>query len=152
MLQSTSEALLALIFLGAAVAIYFLPFFVAMSNNKKNTAAILALNLLAGWTFIGWVVAFVWALIKEDCIQEMPIASRPPVYFPRQSQIPSRSQPIVPPQIIYPSPEAQTIDWMKAGLIAGAIAVVILIVIALAPNHEPSKKNPSAVSARPTGN
>jgi len=39
---------------------YFIPTIVGRS--KDNIAAIFALNLLLGWTLIGWVVALVWAL------------------------------------------------------------------------------------------
>ncbi len=46
-----------------AASIYFLPTIVGLS--KKNIAAIFALNLLLGWTFLGWVFAFVWALKKD---------------------------------------------------------------------------------------
>jgi hypothetical protein len=41
--------------------LYFVPALVAWKNKKRNFAAILVLNLCAGWTFIGWVVALVWA-------------------------------------------------------------------------------------------
>ena len=47
------------------LVIYFLPTFVAKKRNHKNTAAIFALNLLTGWTFLGWAIALVWAL-KND--------------------------------------------------------------------------------------
>ncbi len=40
-------------------ALYFLPAIVG--RHKRNARAILLLNLLAGWTFVGWVVAMVWA-------------------------------------------------------------------------------------------
>jgi len=46
------------------LGIYFLPTFVAVVEGNKNTAAILILNLLLGWTLIGWVVALVWAVKK----------------------------------------------------------------------------------------
>lgn len=46
------------------VLVYFVPSVVA--KGKKNWRAIFALNLLAGWTFVGWVIALVWALTKED--------------------------------------------------------------------------------------
>ena len=45
------------------LAIYFLPFMVGY--NKKNATAIFILNLLLGWTLIGWVVALVWATTHE---------------------------------------------------------------------------------------
>ncbi len=47
------------------LVLYFLPTLVAVRAHKKNQIAIFALNLLAGWTFVGWVVAMVWALIKD---------------------------------------------------------------------------------------
>lgn len=46
------------------VWIYFLPTYLAVENNHYNTGAICALNVLMGWTFIGWVVALVWSLTK----------------------------------------------------------------------------------------
>jgi len=42
---------------------YFLPTF--LSSNKRNAGAIFLVNLLLGWTFIGWVVALVWAVSYE---------------------------------------------------------------------------------------
>lgn len=42
-----------------ALALYFLPAIVG--RHKRNARAILVLNLLAGWTFVGWVIAMVWA-------------------------------------------------------------------------------------------
>ncbi|MFN4812890.1 MAG: superinfection immunity protein [Bacteroidota bacterium] len=46
------------------VLLYFLPSILGW--NKKNLAAIFVLNLLLGWTFIGWVVALVWSLTIEN--------------------------------------------------------------------------------------
>jgi hypothetical protein len=48
----------------AGVAIYFLPTAIAIINGSRNLAAIFFLNLLTGWTFIGWVAAFVWAWVR----------------------------------------------------------------------------------------
>jgi hypothetical protein len=44
---------------------YFFPSFVAWRRKKANFRAIFALNCLAGWTFVGWVVAMVWALTND---------------------------------------------------------------------------------------
>jgi hypothetical protein len=46
------------------VLLYFLPCFVAGSQHR-NRAAIFIINLLLGWTLVGWVVALVWALYRE---------------------------------------------------------------------------------------
>jgi hypothetical protein len=47
-----------------ALAVYFLPTIIGL--RKRNAGAIFALNLLLGWTLIGWIVALVWALTVED--------------------------------------------------------------------------------------
>jgi len=44
---------------------YFLPWAVAASRQKSNTLAIALVNLLLGWTFVGWVVALVMACMAE---------------------------------------------------------------------------------------
>ena len=48
---------------GVAFMIYTLPSFVSAVRDHKQSVAIAALNLLLGWTFIGWSLALVWALI-----------------------------------------------------------------------------------------
>ena len=44
----------------AGLALYFLPTIVG--RDKRNAGAIFTLNLLLGWTLVGWVVALVWAM------------------------------------------------------------------------------------------
>jgi len=44
------------------VAVYFIPTAVAIVRNHHNEGAIITLNLLLGWTFVGWVAALVWSL------------------------------------------------------------------------------------------
>ena len=44
------------------LAVYFVPAMVAASRKHNNLTAIFALNLLLGWTVLGWVAAIVWAL------------------------------------------------------------------------------------------
>jgi hypothetical protein len=63
-LGSATKAMHLLIFT-TCLLVYFLPFVCALSRNKRNSGAIFALNLLLGWTFIGWVVALVWALTAD---------------------------------------------------------------------------------------
>ena len=45
--------------------LYMLPTIIAAVQQRTNTGAIAALNALLGWTFIGWVVALVWAMTKN---------------------------------------------------------------------------------------
>ena len=44
------------------ISLYFIPMGFAILRNKRNKLAIFALNLLTGWTFVGWVIALVWAI------------------------------------------------------------------------------------------
>lgn len=41
----------------AATFLYFLPTIVAIARDADNKLSIFMLNLLLGWTFIGWVIA-----------------------------------------------------------------------------------------------
>lgn len=46
-----------------SILIYFLP--TLCGQKKKNVWGIFILNLFLGWTFIGWVVALVWAACPD---------------------------------------------------------------------------------------
>jgi hypothetical protein len=45
--------------------LYFLPAIVAIVRGHPNSLAIFILNLLLGWTFIGWVIALVWSFTSN---------------------------------------------------------------------------------------
>ncbi|HEY2473254.1 MAG TPA: superinfection immunity protein [Candidatus Cybelea sp.] len=45
--------------------IYFLPTILAVVAHKRNAATIAIVNILLGWSFIGWVVALVMAIVRE---------------------------------------------------------------------------------------
>jgi Superinfection immunity protein len=47
---------------GLGFVFYFLPSIVAFARSKRDSASIFILNLLLGWTAIGWVIALVWSL------------------------------------------------------------------------------------------
>jgi Superinfection immunity protein len=50
---------------GFGFVMYFLPSIIAFARSKRDSTSILVLNLLLGWTAIGWVIALVWA-VKTD--------------------------------------------------------------------------------------
>jgi hypothetical protein len=45
-----------------AAIVYFIPSIVALVRGRQDHAYIFALNMFLGWTFIGWVVALLWAM------------------------------------------------------------------------------------------
>jgi hypothetical protein len=49
-----------------ALLIYFMPTLIAANRGHHNSLAIFALNLFLGWSFLGWVIAFVWACTQTQ--------------------------------------------------------------------------------------
>jgi hypothetical protein len=49
------------IFFPAAIALYLSPAFIARVRQHPNASAIFVLDLVLGWTLVGWVGALVWA-------------------------------------------------------------------------------------------
>ena len=49
----------ALVILLALIALYMLPTWIAAVRMHRQTTAIAALNILLGWTLLGWVGALV---------------------------------------------------------------------------------------------
>lgn len=56
------EALLVVTFL----AVYFAPTMVANLRNSKFGTPIFLLNLLLGWTILGWIGALIWSVMPND--------------------------------------------------------------------------------------
>jgi Superinfection immunity protein len=58
---------LTLYFVGAVVflLVYSLPASVAYHRHHRQRLAILALNILLGWSFLGWIIAMVWACTND---------------------------------------------------------------------------------------
>lgn len=53
--------LLLLLLLPVMGGFYLLPTIIAIMRKHHQITAIVILNLFAGWTFIGWIIALVWA-------------------------------------------------------------------------------------------
>jgi Superinfection immunity protein len=44
-----------------SLALLFLPTLIAKSRRHPNVFPIFLINVFFGWTFVGWVIALVWA-------------------------------------------------------------------------------------------
>lgn len=44
--------------------LYLLPALISFLRRNRNYPAVFLLNLLLGWTGIGWVVALVWSVAR----------------------------------------------------------------------------------------
>jgi hypothetical protein len=70
-------------------AFYCVPWIVAQCRHHHQTLAIAVLNICLGWTFVGWVVALVWActVVKPPVEPPPPLSYSPspsPLAFPRR--------------------------------------------------------------------
>ena len=67
------------------IGLYFIPTIVAMARHHHNALAVGMLNFFLGWTFIGWVVALVWACTAVRTApvhRQMPVAPAPVASLP----------------------------------------------------------------------
>jgi len=62
-----------------SVLLYFLP--AIIGRHKRDAAGIFLVNLLLGWTVIGWIIALIWACTSEDY---------PPIRYVRRQPAPVR--------------------------------------------------------------
>ena len=51
---------------GIGLIAYCVPTAIAVFRGHANVAPIVVVNLLAGWTFVGWVVALAWAVSYQS--------------------------------------------------------------------------------------
>ena len=49
--------------------VYFVPTIIAAIRQTRNLIAIILLNVLAGWTILGWVASLVWAIVADKKTQ-----------------------------------------------------------------------------------
>lgn len=73
-MTANADAGAGLAIIGVGLLIYFIP--TIAGRKKRNANAIFALNLLLGWTVLGWVAALVWALTSEQPLP--PVAQLAP--------------------------------------------------------------------------
>ena len=48
------------------IALYFLPVIVAHARHSASTTGIFIVNLLFGWTGIGWIACLLWAVCSTS--------------------------------------------------------------------------------------
>jgi hypothetical protein len=136
-----------------SILMYFLPTFVAGLRHHHNGGAIFLLNLLLGWTLLGWVLALVWSVTgthrQLQQVQQPPQPAKPgrgsPAYqlnagpqkplpevqgqsssdsrLNEQLQCDNKSHQISPQQTATGTEE---IDWFKTSLICSCVAAVIV--------------------------
>jgi hypothetical protein len=56
------DVVVSVIIIALAVAVYFLPTWIASNRKHHRADTIFWINLLLGWMLLGWIVALVWSL------------------------------------------------------------------------------------------
>lgn len=44
------------------MVLYMVPSLVAIFRGHKDVVSILLINILLGWTMVGWLIAFIWSI------------------------------------------------------------------------------------------
>lgn len=52
------------LFIIIAAIVYFLPAILAYNYEHENAQDIALIDILFGWTIIGWLIAFIWVFSK----------------------------------------------------------------------------------------
>ena len=63
-MQLQNFTILELLLIVLIFIFYFLPALIAFLRQHKNKLAIFLLNLLLGWTILGWLGSLVWSVTK----------------------------------------------------------------------------------------
>ena len=66
-------------FLLVATLLYFLP--AIIGHNKRDAVGIFILNLVAGWTGIGWIVALLWACASDPRISTVLVPAGAAMHY-----------------------------------------------------------------------
>jgi hypothetical protein len=90
------------VYAGVLFIVYFFPACIAGLRRHPSKWGIIALNILLGWTFIGWVGALIWALVKPT---PMPVPIQQTVIY----MTPQAGETMQPQTLVTsaPSPEVK---------------------------------------------
>jgi hypothetical protein len=71
-------SLVPLFFIGLLVLwFYMMPTITAFNRGHRSAGAICALNILLGWTMLGWIAALVWSLTSPQATQVIYVTQQP---------------------------------------------------------------------------
>jgi len=135
---------------GSLIAIYFAPALVAFFRRQQNRWFILALNLLFGWTIVGWIICLAWAARAPSGEPVLVVQTVPPV-APGQGSFFRRGHPLSPPELnVSENASFQTEEVfpgrLKMILVRLAVAAISLAVVAGVTASQLKDSNPLARS------
>ena len=60
--------LIGIFLISCLIFFYFLPSYIAGARRHKYFKSILLINILTGWTFLGWAAALIWSFVDEKTV------------------------------------------------------------------------------------
>ncbi|OKP02617.1 superinfection immunity protein [Xenorhabdus eapokensis] len=67
------EGFIGLLLAIAAIFVYFFPTYVASRKMHSKIYLIAFINLIAGWTFIGWLGCLAWAMSEKNEVEQVTV-------------------------------------------------------------------------------
>lgn len=58
--------LIGIFLISCLIFFYFLPSYIAKVRKHRNFGPILLVNILTGWTFLGWAAALIWSFTSNN--------------------------------------------------------------------------------------
>ena len=58
------------------IVLYFLPTIIALCRGHASLGAIIAVNVLFGWSLIGWFWALIWSLANKGGSQNVSVINQ----------------------------------------------------------------------------
>jgi len=55
----------AFVFIFLALVFYFIPSFIATLRDAQHSRMIFLINLVFGWTVLGWIASLIWAIVES---------------------------------------------------------------------------------------
>lgn len=62
--------------MGVVAVGYLLPSFLAVVRKRRNLGTIFLVNVVFGWTIVGWIVAMMWALGVRESLSFFRLPSK----------------------------------------------------------------------------
>lgn len=56
---------------------YFIPTAISKQRDTEHDGMIFFINLVFGWTVLGWIAALIWAIVEKPKVHECPSCKSP---------------------------------------------------------------------------
>jgi hypothetical protein len=65
-----SDPTIGFLLIAIILAAYFMPWLIGLNRGVNSVIVLFLVNLLLGWTIIGWIVCMIWAVSGQTRAQD----------------------------------------------------------------------------------